>query len=249
MRWDRARGIGPAAFSAVAAAGLALTEWASVSSKSQLMSRSEIEQVFERLSEVIEPEAELEWETPLDLLVAVVLSAQTTDKAVNRVTRSLWQQCRTCEDYLQLGEKRLQDALKTIGLYRNKAKSLLGICRMLLAEYDGNVPDSREALERLPGVGRKSANVVLNVAFGQPTLAVDTHIFRVANRLGMADAGTPLQTEKQVVDRIPKRFAQDAHHYLLLHGRYTCKARRPECWRCVLSDVCPYEPKTPQPDD
>jgi endonuclease-3 len=213
------------------------------------MSEAEIEQVFERLSEVIDPKAELEWDTPLDLLIAVVLSAQTTDKAVNEVTRSLWRRCRACEDYLALGEDALQDALKTIGLYRNKTRSVLGICRMLLDEYDGRVPDSREALERLPGVGRKSANVVLNVAFGQPTLAVDTHIFRVANRLGMADAKTPLQTEQQVVDRIPERFARDAHHYLLLHGRYTCKARKPECWRCVLSDLCPYEPKTPQPGE
>lgn len=204
----------------------------------------EREAVFERLSEHIVPKAELHWTTPLDLLVAVVLSAQTTDRAVNRVAARLWQTCRTAADYLGLGEERLAEELRSIGLFRTKARAVIGICRQLLERHAGEVPARRADLEALPGVGRKTASVVLNVAFGHPTVAVDTHVFRVSHRLGLSRARTPVATEEELVRSVPARFLRDAHHYLILHGRYTCLARRPRCPQCVVASLCTYRHKT-----
>jgi endonuclease-3 len=193
------------------------------------------------------PTTELEYHTPFELLVAVLLSAHATDRSVNIATRKLFALANTPAAILALGEEGLCEFIRTIGLYRSKARHLLATCQILLDRHGGEVPCERDALEALPGVGRKTANVVLNTAFGQPTMAVDTHIFRVANRTGLAKGKTPLAVEEQLLKRIPAAFLQDAHHWLILHGRYVCKARKPECWRCLIADLCSYRPKTPAP--
>ena len=191
-----------------------------------------------------EPETELEYDTPFELLIAVLLSAQATDVGVNKATRLLYPVANTPQAILDLGLEGLESYIKTIGLYRSKAKHILQTCRILLAEHAGEVPRTREALEKLPGVGRKTANVVLNVAFGEPTMAVDTHIFRVSNRTGLAPGKTVLEVEKKLLRRIPKEFLLHAHHWLILQGRYVCKARTPECWRCSVAPFCDFKPKT-----
>lgn len=190
------------------------------------------------------PTTELEYNSVFELLIAVILSAQATDVGVNKATRHLFKAANTPEAILQLGEKGLQQYIKTIGLYNTKGKNILKTCDILVKKFNSIVPDNRDDLESLPGVGRKTANVILNTAFGQATMAVDTHIFRVANRLGLASGKTPLDVEKQLLKNIPKEYLHDAHHWLILHGRYVCKARRPECYRCLVADLCPYEPKT-----
>ena len=177
----------------------------------------------------------------------MALSAQATDVSVNKATRPLFAVANTPQALLDLGEDRLSEAIRTIGLYKTKAKNIIATCRILIDQYGGAVPQSREALEALPGVGRKTANVVLNVAFGQDTIAVDTHIFRVANRLGLAPGKTPLEVETKLGKVIPAEYRLHAHHWLILHGRYVCKARKPECWRCGVADLCAYKPKTAAP--
>ena len=191
-----------------------------------------------------EPETELAYDTPFELLIAVLLSAQATDIGVNKATRLLYPVANTPQAILDLGLEGLESYIKTIGLYRSKARHIMQSCRILLDEHAGEVPRTREALEKLPGVGRKTANVVLNVAFGEPTMAVDTHIFRVGNRTGLAPGKTVLEVEKKLLRRIPKEFLLHAHHWLILHGRYVCKARTPECWRCSVAPFCDYKPKT-----
>jgi endonuclease-3 len=193
------------------------------------------------------PASELEYTTPFELLVAVLLSAQSTDAGVNKATRRLFPKANTPRAILALGQAGLEDSIKTIGLYRNKARHLLETCRILVERHGGKVPREREALEALPGVGRKTANVVLNVAFGEEAMAVDTHIFRVANRTGLAPGKTPLEVEEKLMQRVPKEFRQDAHHWLILHGRYVCVARTPRCWECAVIRHCDYQPKTPPP--
>jgi len=190
------------------------------------------------------PRSELDYRTPFELLVAVVLSAQATDKSVNLATPRLFAVADTPSKMLALGEQRLAGHIKTIGLYRSKAKHLVAACRMLLERHGGEVPRTREALEALPGVGRKTANVILNVAFGQPTIAVDTHIFRVANRTGIAPGKDVDEVETRLVKFVPEEFRQDAHHWLILHGRYVCKARAPDCPACIIRDLCEYRGKT-----
>jgi endonuclease-3 len=189
------------------------------------------------------PTTELEYNSPFELLIAVVLSAQATDKSVNLATRKLFPRANTPEKILALGEAGLRDAIKSIGLYKTKAKNILATCRLLIQHYDGQVPQTREQLEELPGVGRKTANVILNTAFGEPTIAVDTHIFRVANRTGIARGKTVTEVELKLLKFIPKEFHHDAHHWLILHGRYVCKARRPECVICIINDLCEYKEK------
>jgi endonuclease-3 len=209
------------------------------------LSKAKINEIFERFRAANpEPKGELEHVNPYTLLVAVVLSAQATDAGVNKATRALFTRADTPEKMLALGEDNVREAIKTIGLYRNKAKNVIALSRALIEHHGGNVPPSREALEALPGVGRKTANVVLNIAFGMPTMAVDTHIFRVSNRLNLAPGKTPLAVEQELERVVPQKFAMHAHHWLILHGRYVCKARKPECWRCLIADLCPYEPKT-----
>jgi endonuclease III len=193
------------------------------------------------------PTTELEYSTPFELLTAVLLSAQSTDVGVNKATRRLFPVANTPKAMLDLGLEGLQGYINTVNLYRNKAKYLLETCRILLERHGGEVPRTREELEALPGVGRKTANVVLNTAFGEPTLAVDTHIFRVANRTGLAPGKTPLEVELKLLKRVPTPFLQHAHHWLLLHGRYVCVARKPMCWRCAVAPYCDYQPKTPAP--
>ena len=194
-----------------------------------------------------EPKTELEYSSPFELLAAVLLSAQATDASVNKATRRLFPLANTPQALLDRGLEQLQDDLKSIGLYRTKSKNLLATCRILVEQYAGVVPDSREALEALPGVGRKTANVVLNVAFGEPTMAVDTHIFRVANRTGLAPGKTPLTVELKLLKRIPAEYLLHAHHWLILHGRYVCVARKPKCWECAVAPLCDYRAKTPAP--
>ena len=214
-----------------------------------LLSPAEVAEMFRRFRKAApEPKSELEYVNAFTLLVAVVLSAQATDAGVNKATRALFRQADSPAKMLALGEARVQDAIKTIGLYRNKAKNVIALSRKLVEEHGGEVPESREALEALPGVGRKTANVVLNVAFARPTMAVDTHIFRVSNRTGLAPGKTPLAVELGLMRAVPEEFLLHAHHWLILHGRYVCKARKPECPRCVISDICRYEPKT-KPED
>jgi endonuclease III len=204
------------------------------------------EAVFQRLAAAEpEPKGELESVNPFTLLVAVVLSAQATDAGVNKATRSLFAAADTPDKMVALGEEALAERIKTIGLYRSKARHVIALSRAILAQHGGETPHDRAALEALPGVGRKTANVVLNTAFGEPTLAVDTHVFRVANRLGIAPGATPREVEDELMRVVPERFLRHAHHWLILHGRYVCKARRPLCGVCVLLDICPYEPKTP----
>jgi len=204
-----------------------------------------IEEMFHRFSEADpHPTSELQYINPFTLLVAVVLSAQATDVGVNKATGPLFAIADTPDKMAALGEARVRDFIKSIGLYRNKAKNVVALSQRLLAEHDGEVPDSREALETLPGVGRKTANVVLNVAFAQPTMAVDTHIFRVSNRTGLAPGKTPLEVEEVLERVVPDPYRLHAHHWLILHGRYVCKARRPECERCLIVDLCKYKAKT-----
>jgi endonuclease-3 len=203
------------------------------------------EVVFERLAAVEpEPKGELEYVNPFTLLVAVVLSAQATDAGVNRATRSLFAIADTPDKMAALGEEALAERIKTIGLYRSKARHVIALSRAIVEQYGGPIPRDRDALESLPGVGRKTANVVLNNAFGEPTLAVDTHVFRVANRLGIAPGKTPRDVEDELMRVVPQRYLRHAHHWLILHGRYICKARKPLCGACILVDICPYEPKT-----
>jgi endonuclease-3 len=205
-------------------------------------------EIFKRFAAAMpNPRGELEHSSPYTLLVAVVLSAQATDAGVNKATRALFKVADTPEKMLRLGEDRLREHIKTIGLYRNKAKNVILLSERLLAEHGGEVPQDRAALEKLPGVGRKTANVVLNVAFGQPTMAVDTHVFRVARRIGLSKGTTPLAVEDDLVRITPAEYGVHAHHWLILHGRYLCKARRPECWRCPIADLCSFKDKTPPP--
>jgi endonuclease-3 len=193
------------------------------------------------------PTTELEFSTVFELLVAVLLSAQATDVGVNKATRHLFHAANTPQAILALGLEGLQDYIKTIGLYRMKARHLMETCRILVAQHGGEVPRTREALEALPGVGRKTANVVLNVAFGEEAMAVDTHIFRVSNRTGLAPGKTPLEVEHKLMQRVPREYRVDAHHWLILHGRYVCVARTPRCWECAVIRYCDYQPKTPPP--
>ncbi len=194
------------------------------------------------------PETELEYASPFELLAAVLLSAQATDVSVNKATRRLYPVANTPQAMLDLGLDALEGYIRTIGLYRTKAKNLLATCRMLVEQHGGEVPRTREELEALPGVGRKTANVVLNVAFGEATMAVDTHIFRVSNRTGLAPGKTPLAVELKLLKRVPARFMVHGHHWLILHGRYVCLARTPQCWRCSVAAYCDYKPKTPAPE-
>lgn len=202
------------------------------------------EQFFERLSALNpNPTTELEYANPFELLVAVTLSAQATDVGVNKATRRLFKVANTPQAILDLGLDGLKEHIRTIGLFNNKAKNILATCQVLLDKHDGRVPHSREALEALPGVGRKTANVVLNTAFGQATMAVDTHIFRVANRTGLAPGKTPLAVEKALLRRVPEKYLLNAHHWLILHGRYVCKARQPDCAHCPVVDLCRWKDK------
>ncbi len=201
-------------------------------------------QIFERLREANpNPTTELKYDSPFELLIAVILSAQATDVSVNKATERLFAVANTPEAILELGEEGLKKYIRTIGLFNNKAKNIIATCRILLEKFGGKVPDNRRDLESLPGVGRKTANVVLNTAFGKPTMAVDTHIFRVANRTGLAPGKTPLAVEKKLLKVIPKEFLKDAHHWLILHGRYVCTARKPKCHKCIIRDLCEYPHK------
>jgi endonuclease-3 len=193
------------------------------------------------------PTTELVYRTPYELLVAVTLSAQATDVSVNKATEKLFEVADTPKSMLELGEAGLKQYIKTIGLYNTKAKNIIAAAKLLIERHHGHVPRERAALEALPGVGRKTANVILNTAFGEPTIAVDTHIFRVANRTGLAPGKNVREVEDRLHKFTPEKYKQDAHHWLILHGRYVCKARKPECWRCVIADLCEYRPKAPAP--
>jgi len=202
-------------------------------------------EIFRRLSVAIpEPTTELVHHSVFELLVAVILSAQATDKGVNIATAKLFPVANTPQAILALGIEGLESYIRTIGLYRGKAKNIIETCRILVSRHGGQVPDTREALESLPGVGRKTANVVLNTAFGQPTIAVDTHIFRLGNRIGLAPGKTPFDVEKKLMKVVPREYLQDAHHLLILHGRYTCVARKPKCGECVIFDLCEFKGKS-----
>jgi endonuclease-3 len=190
------------------------------------------------------PRSELEYSTPFELLVAVVLSAQATDISVNAATRHLFPVANTPQKILELGEARLREYVQRIGLYQTKSRHIIQLCRLLIERHNGEVPQTREELEALPGVGRKTANVVLNIAFGQPTIAVDTHIFRVSNRTGIAPGKDVLEVEKKLLKFVPEEFRHDAHHWLILHGRYVCQARKPKCAACLINDLCEYREKT-----
>lgn len=212
------------------------------------MKKAEAFEFFRRLAEANpSPETELEYVNPYTLLVAVALSAQATDVSVNKATRGLFARVRDPKAMLELGEDALRKQIKTIGLFNTKAKNVIAAARILVEEHGGEVPTDRDALEKLPGVGRKTANVVLNTAFGQPTIAVDTHIFRVANRTGLVRGKTPLEVEFKLEKVTPQPFHHGAHHWLILHGRYICKARVPECWRCPVVDLCAYKSKVLSP--
>ena len=212
------------------------------------MKRNDAFELYRRLAEADpDPQTELDWINPYTLLVAVALSAQATDVSVNKATGPLFADVQDPAAMLALGEEALKGHIKTIGLYNSKAKNVIALSRQLLDAHGGAVPADREALEALPGVGRKTANVVMNVAFGAETIAVDTHVFRVSNRTGLAPGKTPDKVEERLVKVTPKPFRRHAHHWLILHGRYVCKARRPECWRCTVADLCAFRPKTPAP--
>jgi endonuclease-3 len=212
------------------------------------MNKADVVEFFSRLAaDNPHPETELESGNPYQLLVAVVLSAQATDVGVNKATRKLFQEVHTPEQMVALGEEKLKEHIKTIGLFNTKAKNVIALSEQLIADHGGQVPGDRDELEKLPGVGRKTANVVMNVAFGAETFAVDTHIFRVGNRTGLARGKTPLAVELKLEKAVPQPFRLHAHHWLILHGRYVCKARTPECWRCVVADLCAFKPKTPAP--
>ncbi|MEM8948635.1 MAG: endonuclease III [Pseudomonadota bacterium] len=209
------------------------------------MKRDQINTMFSRLAAANPaPKTELDFTNPFTLLVAVVLSAQATDVGVNKATKKLFELADTPEAMLALGEDKVRELIKTIGLFRNKAKNVVALSKALIDEHGSAVPNSREALEKLPGVGRKTASVVLNEAFGEPTIAVDTHVFRLANRTGLAPAKTPLAVEKKLEKAVPKHYARGAHHWLILHGRYVCLARKPKCQECVIQDVCGFKDKT-----
>jgi endonuclease-3 len=209
------------------------------------------DQVFEFFRRLAEdnpsPTTELEFSNPYTLLVAVVLSAQATDASVNAACRPLFAKISTPQQMIDLGEEALRQQIKTIGLFNTKAKNVIALSEALIRDFGGEIPRTREELQTLPGVGRKTANVVLNTAFGEETFAVDTHVFRVSNRTGLAPGKTPEEVEAKLERIVPQPFRRDAHHWLILHGRYVCKARTPECWRCVVADLCPYKPKTPMP--
>ncbi len=190
------------------------------------------------------PTTELHYSTPFELLIAVILSAQATDKSVNKATEKLFKHANSPQTILALGEEGLKEYIKTIGLYNGKAKNIIATCRFLIEKHDGRVPEDREALEALPGVGRKTANVVLNTAFGHPTIAVDTHIFRVANRTGIGPGKNVREVEKKLLKFVPDEFKQDTHHWLILHGRYICTARKPRCGACIIEDLCEYKQKS-----
>ncbi|WP_147651482.1 endonuclease III [Vulcaniibacterium gelatinicum] len=218
--------------------------------RSRLLTPAEIEELFARLAELDpEPTTELEYSTPFELLVAVILSAQATDVGVNKATRRLFPVANTPEAILALGEDGLKRYISSIGLYNAKAANIVAMCRQLIERHGGQVPRTRAELEALPGVGRKTANVVLNTVFGEPTIAVDTHLFRVANRTGLAPGRTVRQVEEALLERVPPHWRRHAHHWLILHGRYVCKARKPDCPRCPIRDLCRYPDKTPAPAD
>jgi endonuclease-3 len=213
------------------------------------MNPAKRQEIFRRFRDANpKPRTELEHRTPFELLVAVILSAQATDKSVNVATRELFRKANTPAAILALGVSGLEQYIKSIGLFRMKAKNVIETCRMLLLEHAGKVPRTREALEKLPGVGRKTANVVLNVAFGEPTIAVDTHIFRVSNRTNIAPGKDPLEVEQRLLKLVPEEFRLHAHHWLILHGRYVCVARKPQCPACIIRDLCEYKAKTPEPE-
>ena len=209
------------------------------------MNAAQREEIFRRLKIAIpEPKTELVHASTFELLIAVILSAQATDKGVNLATAKLFPVANTPQAILALGIEGLESYIRTIGLYRSKAKNVIATCRILVEQYGGEVPATREALESLPGVGRKTANVILNTAFGQPTIAVDTHIFRLGNRIGLAPGKTPLEVELKLMKTVPPAYLHDAHHLLILHGRYVCVARVPKCGQCVINDLCEYKAKT-----
>ena len=210
------------------------------------MNERQVHELFARWRKLNpHPRAELEYTTAFELLVAVILSAQATDKSVNVATRQLFKTANTPAAILALGSDGLATYVRSIGLYQAKARNIIATCRQLLEQHGGQVPQTREALEELPGVGRKTANVILNTAFGQPTIAVDTHVFRLANRLGLAPGKTVREVEDKLMRRVPDEFKQDAHHWLILHGRYVCKARKPDCPTCPVADLCDFKQKTP----
>lgn len=212
------------------------------------MKKADIFEFYRRLAELNpDPRTELEYDNDYQLLVAVVLSAQATDVGVNKATRALFREVKTPEQMVALGEEGLKQHIKTIGLFNAKAKNVIALSEILVRDFGGQVPQDRDILTQLPGVGRKTANVVMNTAFGAETFAVDTHIFRVGNRTGLAPGKTPLAVELRLDKETPAPFRRDAHHWLILHGRYICKARKPECWRCPVADLCRYKPKTPAP--
>ena len=216
--------------------------------KARRLRPQEIEEVFRRFHEIEpEPKGELDSVNAFTFLVAVVLSAQATDLGVNRATAALFKIADTPEKMWALGEEGLRDYIKSIGLYRAKAKNVIALSRILVENHGSKVPAQREALEALPGVGRKTTNVVLNIVFDEPTIAVDTHLFRLGNRIGLAPGKSPLEVEQGLLKVIPKQYLRHAHHWLILHGRYICKARRPECWRCPIADLCQFKEKTPAP--
>jgi len=213
------------------------------------MKRADIDRLFASLAEVIPaPETELEYTNTFTLLVSVVLSAQATDRSVNAATPALFALADTPQAMVALGEEGVRDKIKTIGLFNGKARNVIALSKLLIERHGGTVPASREALQALPGVGRKTASVVMNEAFGEPTIAVDTHVFRVANRTGLAPGKTPDAVEARLERIVPERWRKGAHHWLILHGRYTCLARKPRCFACVIADICPYRPKTPDPE-
>ncbi len=213
--------------------------------KGSKLTRGQIEEMFARFKGADPaPETELDYHDPYTLLVAVVLSAQATDASVNRATPALFAVAGTPEKMVAVGEQSVSDKIKTIGLYRNKAKNVVALSQQIIEHYGGKVPETREELEGLPGVGRKTANVVLNVAFGQSTIGIDTHAFRVANRTGLAPGKTPLKVEETLNRVVPDRYKHNCHHWLILQGRYVCKARKLECWRCVVEDICLFKPKS-----
>ncbi|WDR07361.1 endonuclease III [Devosia rhodophyticola] len=210
--------------------------------------KADVEAIFARFAQMDpEPKGELDYINAFTLLVAVVLSAQATDIGVNKATKTLFELAPTPETMVALGPEKIEDLVRTIGLYRTKARNVFALSQLLIEKHKSEVPDERAALEALPGVGRKTANVVLNIFFKQPTIAVDTHLFRVSNRTGLAPGATPLAVEQKLVNTIPEPYLLHAHHWLILHGRYICKARKPECYRCIIAQWCRFEPKTPQP--
>ncbi len=210
-----------------------------------MMNKQKIRTIFQRLKQANpNPTTELQYHSPFELLIAVILSAQATDKSVNKATEKLFHIANTPEKMAALGVRQLESYIKTIGLYKAKAKNIIATCHRLIEHFHSTVPGDRESLESLAGVGRKTANVVLNTYFGEPTMAVDTHIFRVANRIGLAKGKTPLEVEKQLLKNIPPEFIHNAHHWLILHGRYICTARKPHCPECLIRDLCDYKDKT-----